>query len=707
MPQDAALTLKSPLTDLPGVGPASFNKLRRLGLETVADLIRHLPMRYAFESAEGTIDTLVEGSVGATRGIVAARRVSGFGKRSRLEATLQDDTGTLRMVWFNAGYWLDRIHPGVAARVQGKVKFNLGYPEMTNPVVSIMSEDEIETRVATDDKLRPVYPATDGMASGKIEQLVAAALPKVVDQLPDPLPEKLRKANNMPALPEAFTMLHQPQDEDETKQGTRRLAYNELLLLQLGVAIKRAHIEHRVVAPPLKHSEAIDSQIRQAFPFDLTDAQERVVQEIAADLQKSRPMNRLVQGDVGAGKTVVALYAMLMAAMSGKQAALMAPTELLAEQHHKSISKMLAGSSICVALLTGNSEDRKQVTADIEAGRIDLIVGTHALLYGVPFKDLAVAVIDEQHRFGVEQRAQLRTAKDEDDDDGKEHSPHVLIMTATPIPRTLSLTVFGDLDISTIDALPPGRTPITTRVVPPEKAPTVYDYARQRVDQGEQVYVVVPSIDGAQVAGDKTLKAVEDHAKALQQTHFQGAKVGFVHGRLKSAEREAVMSAFRAGEIDVLVATTVIEVGVDVPNATIMIIEHAERFGLAQLHQLRGRIGRGASQNKPVCALIADPTTDDASKRLEAIASTTDGFKIAELDLEIRGMGEFFGTKQAGMSTFRVAKLPKHMDLVRLARRDAEALVQEDPGLSHEDHKLLKKVLWQQYGESLGLIDVG
>jgi len=489
-------------------------------------------------------------------------------------------------------------------------------------------------------------------------------------------------------------------------------------------------VHDQLQAWPLRISDAVDQHIKGRFPFELTGAQQKVIEQIRLDLQQPVPMNRLLQGDVGSGKTVVALYAMLAAVADRKQAALMAPTELLAEQHFASISQMLARSNVRIALLTGTRNGtgqaaaRKQLRAQIEAGEIDLVVGTHALLTeSVRFQELAVVVIDEQHRFGVAQRAAFRksgrSGAAAEVPNEKPRVPHHLVMTATPIPRTLSLTVFGDLDVSTITELPPGRTPIVNRVVRPEQSREVYEYLRLRLERGEQAYVVVPTIDanvqqpGETEADDdshlsaKQLKSVNDHAKLLQEQYCQGFEVAAIHGRLARDEREAIMQRFRDGDIHVLVATTVIEVGVDVPNATVMVVEHAERFGLAQLHQLRGRIGRGDHGRKSLCVFIADPTTEQAQQRMQGIGSTNDGFRISEMDLSIRGMGEFFGTRQHGSLPLRIARIPDDLELLQLARRDAQAIIADDPALHQPKHQLLRSVLMQQYGEALGLVDVG
>jgi len=691
----------TPVAALEGVGKARAAKLNRLGIATVGDLIRHLPMRYERQFAEGAIEDLTLDQVCTARGhVVAARYVQG--RKGRFEVTLQDHSGTLNLSWFNAGYLRSRIHAGMVLRVQGKVGAFNGYPQIVNPRWEVLDESEKPVE-ARDERLRPVYPATEDLTSLTLEQLISRVLPEVIDQLTDPLPPALIKAHNMPVLADAFRMAHSPEHEEEAGAARRRLAFNELLLMQIGIAIKKHYNRTTLKSPALPWNKAIDEHIRKLFGFELTDAQNKVVAEIAADLQRSHPMNRLLQGDVGAGKTVVALYALLMAVFDRTQAALMAPTELLAEQHFLSISRMLEGSNVRLLLLTKGTPNRAEVERQIEAGEVDIVIGTQALLTeSVRFSNLALVVVDEQHRFGVLQRAAFRGRG------GEEHrSPHYLVMTATPIPRTLSLTIFGDLDVSTITALPPGRTPIVTRVVPPENSDNVYRYMAEQVEKGRQAYVVVPTIDESGAERTAHLKNVTAHVKLLQDKYCQGQKVVAIHGRLKRDSRESIMTRFRAGKIDVLVATTVIEVGVDVPNATMMVVEHAERFGLAQLHQLRGRIGRGSHGHRSVCAFIAAPETEEATNRMKAIGSTNDGFRIAEHDLEIRGMGDFFGTRQHGLPPLRVARIPQDMDLLQLSKRDAEDVVAADPNLAKPEHLLLRKVLIQQYGDTLGLIDVG
>jgi ATP-dependent DNA helicase RecG len=713
----AKIKLQTPVEDLPGVSKRRAAALHRLDIHSVSDLLRHLPMRYEHEAAEGGIADLVSESVGAARGVIVAAHWTpapgGYvrGRKGRFQATLEDPTGRLSLTWFNAPYLREKIHPGMTLRVQGKVKLFNGYPQMANPKWEVL--DDVAGVAAKDERLRPVYPATEDLPSTAIEQIVADVLPTVLPHVIEPLPTALLEHHAMPTLAEALRRAHQPQSMEEASGARRRLAFNELLLLQLGIALKRAYVQRKMVAPPLRHSDAIARHIRERFPFELTPAQQGVIDEIVADLSSPEPMNRLLQGDVGAGKTVVALYAMLLAVANRRQAALMAPTELLAEQHHASISRMLDGSNVRLALLTAGqapagSPERAALSARIEAGEVDLVIGTQALLSeSVRFRDPAVVVIDEQHRFGVLQRAAFRAERRSATADGRTPVPHHLVMTATPIPRTLSLTVFGDLDVSTIRGLPPGRVPVTNRVVGPEKMDEVYRYLRTRLERGEQAYVVVPLIDASGDESAKQLRSVREHVKLLQEKYLDGYRVAAVHGQLKRQTREQVMDRFRRGVIHVLVATTVIEVGVDVPNATVMVVEHAERFGLAQLHQLRGRIGRGSSGRRPLCVFVAEPTTDDAQRRMEAVASTNDGFRIAEMDLEIRGMGDFFGTRQHGLPPLRVAQIPEDLPLLQLARRDAAAIIAADPDLAEAGHERLRRLLLREYGEALGLIDVG
>jgi ATP-dependent DNA helicase RecG len=703
------LALTTRLSDVPGISAREAEALLDLGIANIGQLIAHLPMRYEHEEAEAGIADLEPGRVVSARGEITATRVSGMGRKRRFEAVLCDDTGRLDLVFFNQAFLRDKIGPGSRLRVQGTAKQRGPGLQMANPRFEILGIDgEAEEAETLEERLRPVYPASGSINSRQIEACVGRVLKDALPLIDDHLDEAYRREREMPALADAYRMMHAPESEGDHRSGRRRLAYDELLLLQLGVHMKRAHLRRTLSAPPLRHDDAIDARIRDRLPFALTPQQDRVVADIARDLALSTPTNRLIQGDVGSGKTAVALYAMLMATATGHQAALLAPTELLAEQHYLSISTMLEGSEVRLALLTGSTPpaERAPLLARIEAGEVDIVIGTHALLTeSVRFKSLAVAIIDEQHRFGVHQRAHLRTHSTvlETGETGAQPvTPHVLVMTATPIPRTLGMTLFGDLDVSTIDGLPPGRTPVKTSVVAPARRPEVYERLRARLDEGDQAYVVVPAIEENAEDGPTNLRTL---MRKLENGPLRGSRIAALHGRLKRDTREHVMGRFRAGLIDCLIATTVIEVGVDVPNATIMIIEDADRFGLAQLHQLRGRVGRG--EKPSACVLIGEPTTEDGKKRLDAMAATTSGFVLAERDFEIRGPGELFGTKQSGLPPFRVADLARDLELLEMARRDAAVWIGRSPRLREQSETTLRRRLMKRYGDTLGIGDVG
>jgi ATP-dependent DNA helicase RecG len=697
------ISLLTNITDVPGVGPRRADAFLRLGIRCVADLILHLPLRYEHELPEQTIAEATARATAArgaeiaiaVRGELASLRVVPA-RRRRVEAVLQDDSGSLHLTWFNMPWLADRFHPGHVVRVSGRAKRFRDRLQLVNPRCEAIDPDQPPDR--RPEHYRPIYPASEGLASWRIERAVEAVLDEALGQLPDHLHAEYRDARALPTLAEAYRMMHRPADADEPVRGRRRLAFDELLLLQLGVMLKRRHRRQTLSAPALRHNDAIDAHIVTRFPFELTDGQRAVIDEIAHDLTDTTPMNRLLQGDVGAGKTVVALYGMLMAVASGHQAALMAPTELLAEQHADSISRMLTGARVSIETLTGSltPAQRRATVERVESGEIDILIGTHALLTEtVRFSSLALVVVDEQHRFGVHQRATLRSKSTDE-----RAIPHTLVMTATPIPRTLSLTVFGDLDVSTIRGLPPGRQPVRTDVRALSEADEVYPAVARRLAGGEQAYVVVPVIDES----DLGLKDVHSHLEWLEHGPLRGLRLAAMHGRLNRPEREQVMDRFRTGAIDALVTTTVIEVGVDVPNASIMVVEHAERFGLAQLHQLRGRIGR--STRRSLCVLLAETSTREAEQRLAAIAATGDGFVIAEKDLQIRGPGELFGARQSGLAPFRVVELPRDLELLQLARRDARDWVAGNPTLSGERDALLKQRLLKAHGKALGLGDV-
>lgn len=695
--------LRTMISDLPTVTFEQVEALHDLGIHTVADLMKHLPMRYETHHGSMTIeavDLILGNHERMTEFITIEATIASIkpnwrrGRRSRIEATVEDESGTLQINWFNQPWVAKSLHPDMRVRFHGTPSRHKGILQLNNPRWEEVEEGEEIDLIEGD--LRPVYPANEHASSSVIAKLIESVLDQALLEIEEHFPDSLLEELSMPELATAYALSHRPSTEEEAKEGKRRIAFDELFLLQLGVMVKRHHRRDTMHAPELRWDSKMKERIASRIPFELTEAQDRVVEEIALDMRSTTPMNRLLQGDVGSGKTVVALHAMLMAVTCDAQAAMMAPTELLAEQHFLTITKLLEGAKVKTALLTSSlsASERKKLIQSISNGDVDIVIGTHALLTeDVVFSNIAVAITDEQHRFGVQQRALLRNKTDDEN-----AIPHTLVMTATPIPRTLSLTIFGDLDVSTINAMPPGRVPITTKLVQPDGAEKVYIYLKSLVEQGQQGYVVVPLVDET----GSGLKSAMNYAETLRKGFLHGLTIEVVHGRMKSDERETTMQRFRNGTIDVLVATTVIEVGVDVPNATMIVIEHADRFGLAQLHQLRGRVGRGVLPG--VCALVASPMTEDASKRLEVIVDSTDGFLIAERDLEIRGPGELFGAKQSGIAPFLVARLPRDFDLLRLARSIASRWIERDPEIA--ESPLLKARLYKAYGKTLGLGDV-
>ena len=701
------LTLTTAVDDLQGVRPETAAALRRLGLRCVADLLLHAPSRYrrthswksmsqmpGFADAQSGDDLEVRGE------IVSVER--GFGRAAKVEAVLEDDSGEIDLIFFNQPWIQRKLHPGLRISVVGRPRRYRSRIQIANPSWQRLDEDASLVAPASHDehaKLTPVYPASDELSSDRIAEIILATLPDATALLDDHLTDEYRASRNLPTLARAYRLLHRPELEEHIDTARRRLALDELLMLQLGVMMKRFHRRTHLQAVSLPLTEDVQSRISARIPFTPTDAQARVMNEIAADLAEEIPMNRLLQGDVGSGKTIVALAAMLQAVANGRQAALVAPTELLAEQHERTLREVLQHAPMRLELLTGSitGSARRSLVEDIGAGRVDIVVGTHAILTkDVIFRDLAVAVADEQHRFGVQQRATLRSKGSD-----QTHCPHQLVMTATPIPRTLSLTLFGDLDVSVIDEMPPGRLPVETVAVDRAGAAAAYADVAVRASRGERSFVVVPVIEESPAG----LTDLESHLDRLATGPLRDCRIAAMHGRLDTTERERIMDQFREGSLDVLVATTVIEVGVDVPQATLIVIEDADRFGLAQLHQLRGRVGRGDRVGK--CVLVAEPTTDEARRRIEAMVETTDGFRIAERDLEIRGPGELFGARQSGVPPFRIAMIPRDLELLALARRDAEVWIKEDPLLTQPPHTLLRRRLLKAHGQWLGLGDVG
>jgi len=706
--------LDRPVQFIRGVGPHRAKLLAGLGIETVHDLIHYYPFRYEFQDKPRPIDSLVLDEPATIIGVVQRVRYRPIRKRgihSALHVDLMDSTGRARIVWFNTPYLRDRVQPGQILRLHGKVGVDGDLAQLVNPSIEWLDEQADPASWNT-ARMVPVYRACEHLSSSQIARWVREVLDDALKQVEEPLPDGVRCDRGLMPRREALLAMHRPTDLVQVESARKRLAYEELFLMQLAIALQRRWTAYHARAPQLVVTPKIDERIRRRFPFPLTDAQNRAVEQIVVDMQRSRPMTRLLQGDVGSGKTVVALYAALVAVANRRQCAIMAPTSVLADQHFRSIEKYLAGSRVRRCLITGKTPKthRRQWLKAIAEGRMDLVVGTQALLEEeVRFASLGLVVVDEQHKFGVAQRATIKGAVRRR---GAGHAcpggsrtpeiPHYLVMTATPIPRTLSMTVFGDLDVSVIDRLPPGRQPIHTCLVAPEQEQAAWQQVRRRIAEGDQVYIVYPLVEESD---SLDLKAATAEVEKVRRELLPGARVGLLHGRMKKNDKQAVMNDFAAHRLDVLVATTVIEVGVDVPNATVMVIQHAERYGLSALHQLRGRVGRGNKSS--ICLLFADARGETARRRLEVLCETTDGFRIAEEDLRIRGPGELLGTRQHGYPELRVANLVDDVALLMQARDDASKVVQEDPGLNAPAHVRLRAELRRRFRDKVAFIDVG
>lgn len=739
----------TPIQFVKGVGPKRAPLFVRAGLKTVSDLLDYFPFRYEPEPVEMAIEELRPGTAAVIRGEIV--RVTGDPGRMRT-VTVHDGTDACALRWFGQPGATKGLNVGVMVSAAGDVRKFGDRLEMVHPKVRVILPEAACDAIRANGKARMVgvYRGAGALNGMLIRRVVLKLL--VEDELPivDLLPPELAKRRGLSSRVEAVRWMHAHESEQQLERARRRLAYEEFLMMEIGIALRRRRLLAAQPARRLAVTREIDARIRSRFPFKLTADQERVTREIARDLGSGRPMTRLLQGDVGSGKTVVALYACLAAVANGRQAAILAPTEILARQHFERFEQYLASSRVRRGLLRGGQPrtERSAIVKGIERGEIDLVVGTQALLErGIAFRDLAVVVVDEQHKFGVLQRAGMRT---------KGPQPHYLVMTATPIPRTLSMTVFGDLDVSVLRGSPPGRGRVTTRVVPLAKWSVVMEYVRRRIEGGEQAYVVCPLVgeeeecersvedvsrgvmneSGPWVRGTtrtavwsrrlaggvsaivgrragtaskeerRTLTSAKEAFERLTRGPFRGLNVALLHGGLKSVEKQAVMSGFASGRIQAVVATTVVEVGVDVANASIMVVEHAERFGLSQLHQLRGRVGRGKKDG--LCVLITDasPGRGLAWERLGVLAKTNDGFRIAEADLEFRGPGELLGTRQHGLPELRVGDLVTDVKLLDQARSDAFELVQRDPNLRRPEHARMIPALRRMMGDKLALMDI-
>ena len=678
---------------LHGVGPKLSEKLEVLGVQTIGELLYVFPRRYEDYSLLKPINRLVYGEQLTVIGTIWQTRA----RRTRtnqvmVESIVNDGTGSVQATWFGQPWLTQQLSAGMQIVLSGKVDQFLGRLVFNSPEWEPLEMDPIKTR-----RIVPVYPLTKGLQAYKMREIMQQAVGEWANKVPDPLPADLRQRRNLLSLPVALQQIHFPDSQQALRRARERLTYDELFLLQLGIQGQRQQWTKHAAVPLVASEETLDTYYER-LTFELTGAQRRVIGELREDMGREQPMNRLLQGDVGSGKTAVAAAAMVIAAQAGAQAALMAPTEILAEQHYAGLKQLLEPLGISIGLLTGSTQgdERAQIYAGLADGSLQTVIGTHALIQpDVTFARLGLAIVDEQHRFGVDQRAALREKGPMVGDERV--SPHLLAMSATPIPRTLALSLYGTLDLSSLDEMPPGRQEIKTRWLRSTERERAYSFIRRQVAEGRQAFIIYPLVEESEMVDARA--AVEEYEK-LQTDVFPELKVGLIHGRLRSDEKEQAMRAFHDGETHVLVATSVIEVGVNVPNSTVMVVDGADRFGLAQLHQFRGRVGRGEYQS--YCILIADEVSGDAEQRLKALEETNDGFVLAEKDLELRGPGEFFGRQQSGLPELRLASLLHDLDILEMAQAEATEMFKVDPALEAPENRLLRERVaqfWEHAGD--------
>ncbi len=680
-----------------GVGEARAKVLGNAGIHTVEDLLTYSPRRYLDRSTILPINRLSQDEETTVVGKIIKLEVIRYPKK-RLIVTIYDGTGLLNGVWFNqVGFFQKLFKKDQEVAFSGKIAYFKGW-QIVHPDFDIIEEEKEPLHTG---QIIPLYPGSQelrksGMASHGLRRIIHHALDKYRSSVTEILPVSITDKYHLPHRPAAFRMLHFPETMDEVAQALRRFKYEELFYLELLMAIRHHYGHSPVSGVQMTTSGEIIKKVLGQLPFELTGAQRKVLNEIYHDLKSGHPMNRLLQGDVGSGKTLVALITALIAIENGYQAALMAPTEILAEQHFLTIHALLEKTPVRIGLLKGSlkAAEKEAVQQDVREGKLNLIAGTHALIQeSVEFEKLGLVIIDEQHRFGVLQRGSL--AK-------KGWNPHVLVMTATPIPRTLALTVYGDLDVSVLDEMPPGRQPIKTVWRTEKKLPEIYKFIRERIRKGDQVYIIYPLVEESEKID---LKAAKESYEKLKKDIFPEFRLALLHGRMKSSEKELAMQRFKSGEVHILVSTTVVEVGVDVPNASILMIEHAERFGLSQLHQLRGRVGRG--HKKSYCILVTPEQVNEVGvERLKMMEKTSDGFEIAEADLRLRGAGEFFGTRQHGLPDLKYANLIEDQNIIQAARKDTFALVEQDPHLRLPAHQEVRRYFQKHFADKYKLVQI-
>ena len=691
------LGIEAPIYALKRVSFPLAVKFDKLGVHTVRDMLLLVPRRHVDYGDPVPVSDLEPGREQTVRVHVWGARERQMGFRMRAaEATVGDSSGMLKCLWFNQPWIAKQLPVNAEIVVSGKVSVRDGRPAFDNPEWELWSSDLMHT-----GRLVPIYPLTQGLQNRTVRRVMREALDVYIDRLPDPLPHDMRERLGLAGIADAVSQMHYPTDRAALERARRRLAFEELLPIQLTMLLRRRMFQKSAPAEPMPLSANAERAFKESLPFTLTGAQERVLFDVLNDARRPVPMSRLVQGDVGSGKTVIAAAALLAAIENGRQAVMMAPTEILAEQHFVTLKALFHANGLDknvatayppslsrplrIALLTGSvgAKERQRLYAEIERGEIDIACGTHALIQGdVRFHDLGIAIVDEQHRFGVMQRAALR----EKGSQGA-HTPHMLVMTATPIPRTLALTLYGDLDVSVVDELPPGRQRIKTTWLSPDERGDAEAFIREQVTQGRQAFVICPLVEESETLD---VKAATAEYERLSRSVFPDLRVELLHGRMSGKQKDAVMRRFRAHEADILVSTAVIEVGIDVPNATVMLIEGADRFGLAQLHQFRGRVGRGAEQS--YCLLLSEEPSEEAQRRLQLMEETSDGFRLAEADMEMRGPGQFFGTKQSGLPGLKVARLTD-VKLIEQTRTEAERMLDADPGLKRDEHALLNRAV--------------